>query len=180
MKYKSGLIRAQPRWECSSTSLGMGRSTLSVAPSGTQQFPLVSEQLIRLYPIGRNECLQAYVWMHEHPDISPKGSFHIWAHCVRKDFGKIKSIIPTCRICFLLLLQMADCFDSLAINIPVSHSKRRTSHNKLYELQEIKKMSIWRWNFRLFLKRLLKLHTYIIILSTQNFYAAFCQVLAFP
>lgn len=110
----------------------------------------------------------------------PKGSFHIWAHCVRKDFGKIKSIIPTCRICFLLLLQMADCFDSLAINIPVSHSKRRTSHNKLYELQEIKKMSIWRWNFRLFLKRLLKLHTYIIILSTQNFYAAFCQVLAFP
>lgn len=52
------------------------------------------------------------MWMCAHHNISPMGSFHTWIHCLRKDFGIIKNIIPPHRICFLLLLQMADCFES--------------------------------------------------------------------
>lgn len=177
----SGLIQSQPRWEHSGTPLSMGSSTLSVAPPKTQQLSLMSEQLSWFCPIGRDEFLPDYVWMCEHPHISPKGSFHTWAQPVRKDFGMTKNIILPHRIPFLLLPQMADCVESLAVNIPVSHSKRKTSHNKLYELWEINIMCIWRWNFSLSLKTLQKLCSYIIILlRTQNSYAAFCQVLTFP
>lgn len=89
----------------------MGSSALSVTPSRTQ-LTLMSEQLSRLCLTGRAEHLQACMWMCEHHNISPMGSFHTWIHCLRKDFGIIKNIIPPHRICFLLLLQMADCFES--------------------------------------------------------------------
>lgn len=169
----SGLIQSQPRWEHSGNCVSMGNSTLSVV-SHVRAVKLVTSHWKGWIPSG----LCVNVWTSQY---LPKGSFHTWSHPVRKDFRMIKSIMPPHRIPFLLLLQMADCVELLTVNIPVSPSKRRTSHNKLYELWEINIMSIWRWNFRLSLKRLLKLCSYIIILlRTQNSYAAFCQILTFP